>query len=69
MIAIFAEGVVISRASLKSLMKRREEGSTFCPKSVFHFAWPILDFVTVDRWAFVHRVHTASFVRQIANPR
>ena len=49
-IAVFAEGLVVSRASLKSLMKdKREEENTFCPKSVFHFAWPVLDFVTVDR--------------------
>jgi len=53
MIAIFAEGIVISRAALKSLMEKPSEETTFCPKSVSSFAWPILDFVTVDRWLIV----------------
>ena len=53
-IAVFAEGLVVSRASLKSLMgAKRGEENTFCPKSVFHFAWPVLDFVTVDRCASI----------------
>ena len=49
MLAIFAEGIVISRAALKSLRGGRGQEKTFCPNSVVHFAWPVLDFVTVDR--------------------
>ena len=49
MMAVFTEGLVISRATLKSVREGQTE-RTFCPDSVVHFAWPILDFVTVDRW-------------------
>ena len=49
MLAIFAEGIVISRASLKSLRGDVDKGKSFCPNSVIHFAWPVLDFVTVER--------------------
>ena len=51
MLAVFAEGLVISRASLKSLRGNMGNQNTFCPNSVIHFAWPVLDFVTVDRFA------------------
>ena len=49
MIAILAEGIVISRAALKTLTPKTKGERTFCPQSVSSFAWPILDFVTVDR--------------------
>lgn len=49
MLAVFAEGIVISRASLKSLRGDLGQQKTFCPNSVIHFAWPVLDFVTVER--------------------
>lgn len=48
-LAVFAEGIVISRASLKSIKGDKGNERSFCPNSVAHFAWPVLDFVTVDR--------------------
>ena len=48
-LAVFAEGLVISRASLKSLKGDAHTQRSFCPESVIHFAWPVLDFITVDR--------------------
>lgn len=48
-IAIFVEGIVISRATLQSLLEKTAHQNTFCPKSISHFAWRALDFVTVER--------------------
>ena len=48
-LAIFAEVLTISRATLRRTGKRMPPEANFCPMSVANFAWPVLEFITTDR--------------------